>query len=79
MVLQKEAVVTDYMDVMLDLVRANTHTRNMAYYLSECLLLHAKFGRYSASHLAAACVLDARVLLGTGESTVHVYYLARDY
>ncbi len=63
--LQKE-MITDYLDVVLDLVEADSSTRNMTYYLSECLLLHARFGRYSASHLAAACLLEARILLGVG-------------
>ncbi len=63
---QKE-MITDYLDVVLDLVQADPSTRNMTYYLSECLLLHARFGRYSASHLAAACLLEARILLGVGE------------
>ncbi len=59
-------MITDYLDVVLDLVEADSSTRNMTYYLSECLLLHARFGRYSASHLAAACLLEARILLGVG-------------
>ena len=36
----------------------------MAYYLSESVLLYPKFGRFTASYLAAACLLEARVLLG---------------
>ncbi len=59
--------MTDYLDIVLELTQANLPTRNMAYYLSESLLLLARFGRYSAAHLAAACLLTARVLLGIGE------------
>ena len=36
----------------------------MAYYLSESILLYPKFSRFTASFLAAACLLEARVLLG---------------
>jgi len=36
----------------------------MAYYLSECVILHPRFGVFTASQLASACVLLARVLLG---------------
>ena len=39
-------------------------TRHMSYYLSESILLYPKFGRFSPSFLAAACLLEARVLLG---------------
>ncbi len=71
---QKE-MITDYLDVVLDLVQADPSTRNMTYYLSECLLLHARFGRYSASHIAAACLLEARILLGVGEyAFVSLFY-----
>ncbi len=52
---------------MLELTQASGPTKNMAYYLSESMLLHTRFGRYSASHLAAACLLTARVLLGLGK------------
>ncbi|MCG8625596.1 MAG: hypothetical protein MJE68_26800 [Proteobacteria bacterium] len=61
--LQKPTIV-DYLDVLLCLIKADSLTHHMSYYLSESLLLYPKFGRFSPSFLAAACLLEARVLLG---------------
>ena len=61
--LQKPTII-DYLDILLSLIKADTVTRHMSYYLSESLLLYPKFGRFSPSFLAAACLLEARVLLG---------------
>ena len=58
--------IFDYLEIMLPLIGANTTTKYMAYYLSECVLLHQVFSRCSAAHLAAACLLEARILLGQG-------------
>ena len=60
----QQPTIVDYLDILLCLIKADMVTRHMAYYLSESILLYPKFSRFTASFLAAACLLEARVLLG---------------
>ena len=44
----QKSTIADYLGVQLRLIGANSATKFMAYYLSELLLPHMEFGRYSA-------------------------------
>ena len=41
----QKSTVCDYLQILLKLAGANETTKFMAYYLSEMVLLHTKFGR----------------------------------
>ncbi|CAI8035488.1 Cyclin-F [Geodia barretti] len=55
--------MSDYLEVLLALVQASPTVHSMATYLSEGVLLHPELSRFSSAHLAAACLLNAQIIL----------------
>ena len=60
-------VIPEYLNILINLTGSDSRTCHMSYYLSEALLHHTMFGDFSRAHLAATCLLLARILLRFGE------------
>ncbi|XP_071509099.1 cyclin-F-like [Diadema antillarum] len=61
----RDLTVLDYLHLFCQVVAADSRMEYLALYISELSLLHADFGLFSRSHIAACSLYLARLMLGS--------------